>query len=96
MKNNDKQKVLVLTSGNIYALGNSFIKGLQLNGCEVERFDLFKSIAKYERAGMLGRKINQFWPVTAWIRKANRELVIYIQKYKPHHILISGDKHILS
>lgn len=90
-----QQKVIVLTSGSTYALGNFFIKALRNNGHQVVGFDLFAARSKYIRGGIIGRKINDFWPVDSWTRKANRDLVVYIQQYKPDHILISGDNPIL-
>ncbi len=90
-----QKKVIVLTSGSTYALGNFFIKALQQNSHQVVGFDLFATRSKYIRGGIIGEKINDFWPVDAWVRKANRELVVYIQQFKPDHILISGDNPIL-
>lgn len=90
-----QQRVIVLTSGSTYALGNFFIEALRKNGHQAVGFDLFATRSKYIRGGIIGEKINNFWPVNAWLRKANRDLVVYIQKYKPDHILISGDNPLL-
>jgi len=88
------KKILVITSESTYAVGNLFVKALISSGHEAKTFDLFKTLSKYIRGGRIGRKINDFWPVEAWRRKANRELAIYIQRFKPDHVLISGDNPI--
>ncbi len=85
------KKVLVITSESSYAVGNLFIKALIDSGHEVSAFDLFKSLSKYIRGGFIGKKVNTFWPVEAWRRKANRELAVFIQEFKPDHLFISGD-----
>jgi len=87
----NSKKVIVITSESNYAVGNLFVKALKNLGHEVERFDLFKVLLTYEKGGWLGRKVNRFWPVEAWTRKANRELAVFIQRFQPDHILISGD-----
>lgn len=83
--------MMVITSGNSYAVGNLFIKSLQHLGHDVKPFDVFNVLSKYVRGGFVGRKVNNFWPVEAWSRKANRELAVFIQQYKPDYVLISGD-----
>lgn len=84
-------KIIVITSESNYAVGNLFVNSLKNLGHEVERFDLFKVRSTYEKGGWLGRKVNTFWPVEAWTRKANRELAVFIQRFQPDYILISGD-----
>lgn len=91
----NQKKIIVLTSGSTYALGNFFIKSLKQNGHQVVGFDLFATTSKYIRGGKIGVKINEFWPVEAWRRKANRDLIVYIQQFRPDHIIISGDNPIL-
>ncbi len=90
-----QKRVIVITSGSTYAVGNLFIKALHQNGHVVKGYDLLASLSKYIRGGIVGRKVNDFWPVEAWHRKANRELAVFIQEFKPDHILISGDNPIL-
>ncbi|MBK9104729.1 MAG: glycosyltransferase [Saprospiraceae bacterium] len=85
------KRIIVITSESNYAVGNLFVKALKNLGHEVERFDLFKVLSRYEKGGWLGQKVNTFWPVEAWTRKANRELAVFIQRFRPDHILISGD-----
>lgn len=85
------KRIIVITSENSYAVGNLFVGALKSLGHEVERFDLFKALAAYEKGGWVGKKVNRFWPVEAWTRKANRELAVFIQRFKPDYILISGD-----
>jgi hypothetical protein len=93
--NMQQKKVIVITSESTYAVGNLFIKALQQNGHQVKGFDLFKTLSHYVRGGIIGKKVNDFWPVEAWHRKANRELAVFAQQFKPDHILISGDNPVL-
>lgn len=85
------KKVLVITSESEYAVGLLFQKAFKAEGFDTRVFDLFAHISKYTLGGKIGSKVNTFWPVEAWRRKANRDLAIGIRQQQPDLIFISGD-----
>lgn len=84
-------KVAVITDTNIYAIGNSFIRALKAAGHEVEVFDLHVAIKKHIKGGAIGERVHTFWPVEAWVRKGNRDLAVFLQRFKPDRIIVSGN-----
>lgn len=84
-------KILVVSDSSIYAIGHSFIRALKEMGHETEIFDVQSAIDKYTKLGNIGRKVHTFWPVEAWTRKGNRELAIFFQRFRPHHVIVSGN-----
>ena len=85
------KKVLVITSESEYAVGLLFQKAFKAEGFDTQVFDLFARISKYTLGGKIGSRVNAFWPVDAWRRKANRDLAIQIRQQQPDLIFISGD-----
>lgn len=85
------KRALILTSESEYAVGLLFQKALKAEGFDTQIFDLFTHIAKYTLGGKIGSKVNAFWPVDAWRKKANRDLSIRIRELQPDLIFISGD-----
>ena len=84
-------KILIVTDLSIYAIGHSFARALTKQGHEVEVYDLQNAIDGYIKLGKLGKQINTFWPVEAWIRKGNRDLAVFFQRFKPDTVVISGN-----
>ena len=83
-------KILVVSDLSSHALGNLYIAAFKACGHEVAAFDVDRTIEKYSRYGMLGKKINLFWPVDAWCRKGNRELALECINIKPEIVIIFG------
>jgi spore maturation protein CgeB len=88
-------KVFIVSDLSMHALGNSFIRALKNEGLETFAFDLRSAENKYTRLGPLGKKIHTFWPVEAWIKKANRELAIQLRKIMPDLVILVGNVQVL-
>lgn len=88
-------KILIVSDLSIYAIGHSFASALKSQGHEVETFDVQESINKFIKFGNIGQKIHTFWPVEAWIRKGNRELAVYFQRFKPDYVIVSGNAPVM-
>ena len=72
------------------SLEGSYARAFESLGCQVTRWDLPGAIQRHTRLRRLGKFINTFWPVEAWINKANRELILAARENQPDLILIGG------
>lgn len=72
------------------AIESSYARALQGLGCEIHCFEINQAIARNCRYGRPGRVFNQFVPVDAWLRKANREMVVELARVKSHLMLVIG------
>jgi len=88
-------KILIVTDSTAFALGNCFIRAGKKLGYEIATFDLAATEKKYVKFGNPGLKIHTFWPVEAWQRKANRELIIAYRKLMPDVIMVVGNIPVL-
>lgn len=88
-------KILLAGTFNSYSLENSYKRGFEKNGHEVKTFDTRKTVDKYVRLGKVGRIMNNFLPVEAWMHKGNRELVIMAKEYKPDVLLLMANSEVL-
>jgi hypothetical protein len=88
----DGSKVLIVGSfgRKTGPLEESYAKAFESLGHFTVRFDLERAIDRNCRLGTLGRRLNRYIPVEAWIRKANRELVVMALREKPSIIIVSG------
>jgi hypothetical protein len=75
-------------------LERSYCTAFNNLGCEVENFDITRTVERFCRFGRFGNTFNRFVPVEAWIRKANREMVQQFLKSQPDLILTFG-QHLL-
>jgi spore maturation protein CgeB len=88
-------KVLLVSDLSGHALGNSFIRAFRSIGIEPLTFDLGSVESKYSKLGKIGKKVHTFWPVEAWIRKANRELAIEFRHQMPDLVMVVGNVQVL-
>jgi glycosyltransferase involved in cell wall biosynthesis len=88
-------KFLIVSDLSIYALAHSYIRALKKEGHEVEVFDIKKAVSQHIQFGSIGNKINTFWPVHAWLRKANRQLAVKFQQCSPDIVIVFGNAPVL-
>jgi len=88
-------KILIVSELHVSSLCNSYIRALQKMNYEVKTFDPYQSQKKYIRLGKIGQKIQAFWPVYVWMRKANRELAILFKNFKPDKVIVFGNAPVL-
>lgn len=88
----DKQERKVMLVGHFCpgALERSYRTAFELLDCEVSTFDIVEAINNNCRLGWFGQSFNTFVPVEAWIRKANREMVIQALESQPDYLLTFG------
>lgn len=82
--------VTVVGSGGKYSLEASYARALQRLGCTVDFFDLAKAVSRHTKLSRVGQLFNDFVPVEAWVRKANRELFVHVVETNPQVLLIAG------
>jgi spore maturation protein CgeB len=75
-------------------LETSYRRAFESLGIEVKVFALSAAIKRYRRFGRIGQLLEQVASIESWIRKANRELVIWCQKEKPDLIVVVGGARI--
>ena len=80
-------RVLIIGEIGNYCLEMSYEKAFKELGCEVHLFDSKKAVLDFARFGVVGRKLHQFFPVQAWLRKANKKLAEKALSLRPDIIL---------
>jgi len=76
MDERQNNRVMLVGHFGAGALECSYRTAFETLGCEARCFDIADAVERYCRFGSAGRVFNQFVPVEAWIRKANREMVM--------------------
>jgi spore maturation protein CgeB len=89
-----RQKVILVGRFAQGALECSYASGFEDLGCEVCRFDIFATERRYCRLGAAGRLFDKFVPVEAWIRKANREMILKAAEFKAEVLVAFGQNRI--
>jgi spore maturation protein CgeB len=74
----------------IGTLAQSYKVAFEEAECELFCFDINSAVEKYCRFGTLGRKFNEYMPVEAWARKANREMVVNARQFIPQLVVVVG------
>jgi len=86
----DIQRVLIVGQEDPTNLESSYQRAFECLGCEVATFDITKAVDRRCRLGRFGRLLNTYLPVTAWVRKANRDLILEAVRLRPDLILVFG------
>lgn len=84
------RRILIVGNAHRGNLEASYEAAFRQLGCEVEVFSLARAVDGYARLGRAGRVFNRFVPVEAWVRKANRDLVMKAIEWQPGVVLIVG------
>ncbi|MDR3580284.1 MAG: glycosyltransferase [Oryzomonas sp.] len=85
-----KHKVMLVGYFGVGALECSFNTAFIDIGCEVSCFDISSSVQANCRFGRAGQIFNKFVPVDAWVRKANREMVLEARRFMPDVLVVFG------
>ena len=85
-----KAKLLLVGTINNFCLETSYANAAAELGYEAYRFDPAKETGKYLKFGKIGSKLHNFLPVEAWVRKMNRELIVFVNECKPDAIFLFG------
>ncbi|MFC5409149.1 glycosyltransferase [Larkinella bovis] len=88
-------KVLIVGDVNNYSLESSYRRAFQQLKDAVQEFSIYREVERYTRFGRLGLSLNRFWPVDAWLRKANRALAVAIKSGMPDLVLVFGNAPVL-
>ena len=90
--NNNRSEYRVLVVGDFWhgSLEESYARAFELEGTRVKRFTLSAAVHRYTRLGRIGKLLNTFYPMEAWINKANRELVLAAMDFRPNLIVVGG------
>lgn len=82
------QKILIAGETGNHCLEMSYYQAFKAAGYETQLFDTQRAVHKYARLGKFGRQLHRFFPVEAWLRKANKEFAEYVKAYKPDIIVL--------
>jgi spore maturation protein CgeB len=61
----------------------SYYDAFRAAGHEATLFDTKQSVKRFVRPGKIGYQVHRFFPVEAWLRKANKEFVQFARKFNP-------------
>src|SRR5262249_12380016 len=75
-------------------LESSYSRALGALGHQVATFAFGTHLRKYVRLGRVGRLFHAFAPVSQWLRKVNRELVVTVQRDQPDLVIVFGSTQI--
>jgi spore maturation protein CgeB len=82
------QRIIIAGETGNHCLEMSYQQALKQAGHEVALFDTQRAVHKYARLGKLGKQLHRFFPVEAWLRKANKEFAEYVKAYNPDIIVL--------
>ena len=85
-------RILIVGNALPGNLETSYERAFRQLGCEAEVFSLARALDAHTRLGRAGRVFNRFVPVEAWVRKANRDLVMKVIERQPSVVLIIGQQ----
>lgn len=88
-------RILIAGESGNHCLETSYETAFKELGHEAAIFDTRKAVLKHARPGKLGRELHRFFPVEAWLRKANKDLVNFAVEYKPDVIFAFTNAEIL-
>lgn len=88
----------VLLVGNFTkgSLESSYYNAFKERGYHVECFNIVQAEEKYCRFKPFGSIINKYIPIDAWLRKANRDLILTATKSNPEFIIYFGQNRFLA
>jgi spore maturation protein CgeB len=82
------RRILLVGSTAKGALEFSYRHAADQLGISTKFFDPGIEERKYIKGGFLGRKVQTFMPLDAWIRKMNRDFVLTVREYNPDSIFL--------
>lgn len=82
------QRILIAGETGNHCLEMSYYQACQRAGYEVQLFDTQRAVHKYAKFGKFGHQLHRFFPVDAWLRKANKEFAEYVRAFKPDTIIL--------
>lgn len=88
-------RILIAGETGNHCLEMSYYKAFQHAGFDAKLYDTKKAVARYARGGRFGRKLHQFFPVEAWLRKANKDFTEQVKNYKPDILIAFTGAEIL-
>lgn len=80
-------RVLILGESGNHCLETSFEKAFIELNCEVYLFDTRKAVHEFAHFGVIGRNLHRFFPVDAWLRKANKRIAEFALKWRPDIVI---------
>jgi glycosyltransferase involved in cell wall biosynthesis len=83
-------RVSVLGRASSLGLEASYGRALAALDCKVGYFDLEAAVVRHTRLSRVGQLFNNFVPVEAWVRKANRELFLHAFDERPDVLIVPG------
>jgi spore maturation protein CgeB len=89
------RRILIAGETGNHCLEMSYYKAFLDAGYEVKLYDTTMAVKKYARPGKLGYRIHQFFPVEAWLRKANKEFTEEVKLFKPDILIAFSGAEIL-
>jgi spore maturation protein CgeB len=84
------RRVTVLGRASSLGLEASYGRALAALGCDVDYFDLEGGVVRHTRLSRVGQLFNNFVPVEAWVRKANRELFLHAFAREADLLIVPG------
>src|SRR5262245_53800653 len=73
-------------------LESSYRRAFEGLGCQVSIFDFEKAVTRHCRFGRIGWLLNTYLTVEAWIRKANRDLVLQAVEFRSDLVVVIGQQ----
>jgi spore maturation protein CgeB len=92
--NSGPWRILVVGEPDGVNLESSYARALAALGHQVAIFAFETQLRKYIRLGRFGRLFHAFAPVSPWLRKVNRELVVAALKKQPDLLIVFGSTQI--
>src|SRR5262245_11641136 len=88
------KRVLLAGKFDGWNLESSYQRAFETLGCQVSIFDFENAVGRHCRFGKLGRLVSTYLTVEAWIRKANRDLVLQALDFRSDLVIVIGQQPI--
>jgi len=89
------QRIMIAGETGNHCLEMSYHKAFLNAGFETRLYDTKKAVAHYIRGGRIGSKLHQFFPVEAWLRKANKDFTEQVKEFRPDILIAFTGAEIL-
>jgi spore maturation protein CgeB len=89
------RRVLIAGETGNHCLEMSYYKAFSDAGYEVQLYDTKSAVKNSVRGGRWGYQVHRFFPVEAWIRKANKSFCEFVKFFQPDILIVFTGAEIL-
>jgi len=90
-----KRKIIIAGETGDHSIEKSYHRAAISLGHDAYLFDTRKAVLNYARPPVIGKELHRFFPVTAWLRKSNKDFVDFVRQTDPDIVILFTGAEIL-